>query len=191
MAHHICPWWMGYVLASPLRRLWQNPKKILGPYVRPGMTALDVGPGMGFFSLPLARMVGPDGRVVCVDIQPQMIDSLRRRAKRDRLLERMDLRICDDDSLGLDDLTGRVDLALGFAVAHEMPDVVSFVRQIHAALAPGGRFLLAEPAGRVQPDEFNRTVHEAEEAGFAVIDRPDIKRSRSVVLQRRDGNHVV
>jgi len=182
MADHICPWWIGYLLACPLRRWYQKPERILAPYVRPGMTALDVGPGMGFFSLPLARMVGPDGRVVCVDLQPQMIDSLRRRARRAGLLDRMDLRVCGKDSLGLDDLSGKIDLALGFAVAHEMPDVASFMQQIHAALAPDGRFLLAEPSGHVKPDEFEQTIAAAEQAGFVVIDRPELKRSHTAVL---------
>jgi len=186
MADHICPWWMGHVLACPLRRWFEKPEKVLAPYVTRGMTALDVGPGMGFFSLPLARMVGPDGRVVCVDVQPQMINSLRRRAGRAGLLERMDLRVCDTRSLGLDDLAGEIDLALGLAVAHEMPDIASFMRQIHAVLAPDGRFLLAEPAGHVKPDEFEKTVATAEQTGFSISDRPPIKRYHTVVLIRAE-----
>lgn len=41
MAAHICPWWMGYFLANPLRRLVENPEKLLGPFVDQGMTAVD------------------------------------------------------------------------------------------------------------------------------------------------------
>jgi hypothetical protein len=44
MAHRVCPWWIGYLLASPLRRwLGQDPAKILSPYVREGMTILEPG----------------------------------------------------------------------------------------------------------------------------------------------------
>ena len=67
-------------LASPLRRLMYNPDSILAPHVRKGMTVLEPGPGMGFFTLELARRVGPSGRVVAVDIQPRMLDRLKRRA---------------------------------------------------------------------------------------------------------------
>ena len=55
MAHRVCPWWLGYLLASPLRRLMANPRKLLAPYVHEGMTVLEPGPGMGFFTLELAR----------------------------------------------------------------------------------------------------------------------------------------
>ncbi len=77
MAGNVCPHWVGYLLASPLRRLFQNPHKILGPYVEAGMTALDIGCAMGFFSLPLARMVGETGKIVCVDVQEKMLSSLQ------------------------------------------------------------------------------------------------------------------
>ena len=71
--HHVCPWWVGYLIASPLRKLGENPDTILAPLVEPGMTTVDIGCAMGFFSLPLARMVGGSGRVVCVDVQERML----------------------------------------------------------------------------------------------------------------------
>ncbi|HXN47666.1 MAG TPA: methyltransferase domain-containing protein, partial [Bryobacteraceae bacterium] len=73
MPHRVCPWWLGYLLASPIRRLAQNPSGTVAPYVREGMTVLEPGPGMGFFTLDLARLVGSSGRVVAVDIQPKML----------------------------------------------------------------------------------------------------------------------
>ena len=97
MAHRVCPWWLGYFHIGPLRQWLQPAKKLLGPYIRPGMAVMDVGCGMGHFSLPMARMVGGDGRVVCVDIQQKMINSLRRRAKRAGLTARLDLRVCGAD----------------------------------------------------------------------------------------------
>jgi tRNA A58 N-methylase Trm61 len=88
MAHRVCPWWIGYLLASPLRRWFgQDPAKILSPYVREAMTVLEPGPGMGFFTIPLARLVGPSGRVITVDLQPKMIESLKRRASKAGVLE--------------------------------------------------------------------------------------------------------
>ena len=128
MAEHVCPVWIGYLLASPLRKLFQNPDKILSPWVREGMTVLDVGCAMGFFTLPLARMVGPSGKVVCIDLQEKMIQALSRRARKADLLDRIDARICPSDSLGLADLNGQIDFTLLMAVVHEVPDPSSLRR---------------------------------------------------------------
>jgi len=67
MSTHVCPWWLGPLLASPVRKLVQDPARILAPHVREGMTVLEPGPGMGFFTIELARRVGPRGRVIAVE----------------------------------------------------------------------------------------------------------------------------
>ncbi len=76
MSHRVCPWWIGYLLASPIRRWLQDPRPIVGPYVSEGMTVLELGPGMGFFTLEIARRVGPQGRVIAVELQPRLLFSL-------------------------------------------------------------------------------------------------------------------
>ncbi len=184
MNDHVCPWWIGYLLASPVRALLQDPRAIVGPHVRPGVTVLDVGCAMGFFSLPMARAVGPGGRVVCVDVQRRMIDTLRRRARRRGLSERIDARVCRGTDLGIDDLAGAVDFALAFAVVHEVPDVAALMRQLSAVLVPGGVVLLAEPAGHVSSAELDEELRLASLAGLEVTSRPRIRRSSSALLIR-------
>jgi len=184
MAEHVCPWWAGPLLASPLRRLMQKPEEILGDYVRPGMTALDVGCAMGFFSLPLAELVGPRGTVVCVDLQERMIRGLEKRARKAGVLDRMRTRVCSKTSFELDDLAGTVDFAVAFAMIHETPDGASTVQQIAATLKPGGRFLIAEPSGHVSDDAFQETVAAAEACGLRCIARPTVKRSMTAVLEK-------
>src|ERR1035437_8410128 len=90
MGHRVCHWWLGYVLASPLRRLLQDPAAFVKPYVREGMTGLEPGQGMGFFTLEMAREVGSSGRVVEIDIQPRMIAGLKLRLAKAGLLDRDD-----------------------------------------------------------------------------------------------------
>ncbi len=68
------------------------------------MTVFEPGPGMGFFTIELARRVGPTGRVVAVDIEPRMLAGLRRRAAKAGLLERIDLRLAQTRTLGIVDL---------------------------------------------------------------------------------------
>jgi tRNA A58 N-methylase Trm61 len=109
MAHDVCPWWLGYWLASPLRKLLHDPSSILSPFIHEGMTVFEAGPGMGFFTLPMAKMVGPNGRIVVVDIQPRMIETLRRKAQRNGLAKRVECRLADSSGMGINDLAGKVD----------------------------------------------------------------------------------
>ena len=179
MACHVCPWWVGYLLVNPLRRLAQDPRKILAPFVRPGHHVLEIGPGMGFFTLDLARLAGPAGRIVAIDLQPRMLDRLRRRAEKAGLRDRIETRQVANDRMGVDDLAGKVDFVLAFAVVHELPDAAGFFREVHRVLKPGGRLLVAEPRGHVTESAFAATIADAESAGLAVDDRPAIGRSRS------------
>jgi hypothetical protein len=67
---HVCPWWLCFAFDNLIRKLFHDPEKILAPYVHEGDTVLDVGPGMGYFSIPLARMVGDKGKVIAADVRP-------------------------------------------------------------------------------------------------------------------------
>lgn len=152
--------------------------------MREGITVLEPGPGMGFFTLPMARMLGGSGRIVAVDIQPRMLKELERRAAKSGLRERIETRLARPDSLGIDDLRGAVDFVLAFAVVHEMPSPEGFFRQAARALKPGGLMLLAEPRGHVKPEKFAQEVDAARKAGFEEVSRPAIRRSLAAVLRR-------
>lgn len=184
MAQRVCPWWLGYMLACPLRRLMNAPAKILASYVHEGMTVLEPGPGMGFFTLELARRVGARGRVVAVDIQPKMLEGLKRRAARAGLLERVDARLVSRDSMGLTDLAGAADFALAFAMVHELPAAGPFFSEVAAALRPGACLLLVEPAGHVNPTQFEAELEVASRAGLEVAERPSIRRNHAALLKK-------
>jgi len=184
MAEHVCPVWVGHLLANPLRKLFDNPKKMLGQHVTDGMTALDIGCAMGFFSLPLAEMVGVQGKVVCIDLQERMIKGLEKRARKAGLSERIETRLCSKDSLGLEGFTGTIDFTLAFAVVHEVPDAGSFFSEIHEAIKPDGKFLVAEPTGHVSESDFNATVSLAEQKGFHIINRSRTFFGRAALFQK-------
>jgi len=184
MSPHVCPWWLGYFLASPLRRLVENPEQLLSGLIAPGMTVLDVGCAMGFFTLPAARMVGTTGRVVAVDLQPKMISSLKRRAKRRGLIDRIETRVCSDTSLGIDDLTGKVDLVVAIHMVHEVPDRDVLLRQLYRVTRSGGKLLVVEPKGHVKVHDFAETITTAERAGFQVVGRPSVKRGHAQLFAK-------
>ena len=170
MGQRVCPWWIGILLVSPIRRWFQDPEKLLRPYIREGMRILEPGPGMGFFTLPLARMAGESGRVIAVDLQEKMLEGLRTRTARAGLLDRIDLRKAQPDSLGVEDLRGTVDLVVAIALVHEMPSEEAFFRQVADALKPGGLVVLVEPKGHVSAEKFQRELDAAHRAGLKKLD---------------------
>lgn len=184
VAHRVCPVWLGYFLISPIRRLLHNPHATLAPYVREGMTVVDVGTAMGFFSIPLARMVGASGKVVCVDMQEGMLKRLEKRARKAGVRERMEIRLCQQDSLNLGEFAGKIDFALASAVVHEVPDQARLFRELAEVLKPSGKVLIAEPRGHVKEDDFVRSVAAAEQQGFRVEERPRVRKSWAVVIQK-------
>jgi SAM-dependent methyltransferase len=182
--HSVCPWWVGYFLANPLRRLIQDPGRLLVPYVHPGMTVLEPGPGMGFFTLELARLVGATGRVIAVDVEPRMIKGLRRRARKAGLLDRIDARVNQPASMQLDDVEGRIDFVFAFAAVHEMPAPAPFFAETARAMGPGSSLLLAEPAGHVDVAEFAGEVKAATQAGLSIVSSPLLRGSRTALLRK-------
>jgi SAM-dependent methyltransferase len=184
MAEHVCPWWIGYLLASPMRRWLQNPEQLLAPYIRKGMTVLEPGPGMGFFTLPMAKMTGAAGRVVAVDIQARMLESLRRRAQKAGLLLRIETRLAQPNTMGLGDLKGAVDFVLAFAVVHELPSAEVFFDEAAATLQRGGLLLLVEPAGHVKAEAFDRELEVARAAGLEAVSRPAVRKCLAAVLRK-------
>jgi ubiquinone/menaquinone biosynthesis C-methylase UbiE len=183
-AHSVCPWWLGYVLASPIRRLFENPDRLLESVVSPGMIVLEPGCGMGFFTLPLARLVGPAGKVVCVDLQPKMIEGVRRRAAKVGLGDRIETFACGPTDLGIGDWAGRVDVAVAIHMVHEVPDQRRFLQQIHDALKPGGRLFVREPGGHVSPSAFESTLTAAEAVGFRRIETSTADKRLTALLER-------
>jgi len=138
---------------------------------------------MGFFTLELARLVGPSGRVIAVDIQPQMIAGLRRRAHRAGLANRIDGRVVPSTSMRLDNLKGAVDFMFVCAVVHEMPGPGPFFNEAADALKPGGTLLLAEPAGHVDDAEFADELAAAAQASLVITSHP-LRSCRTALLRK-------
>lgn len=181
MEQHVCPWWLAYSFDNPVRRLLHPPKRLLAPWVRPGMTVLDLGCGLGHFSLGMARMVGPGGRVIAADLQERALTVVARRARRAGLADRITTRRCGPESCGV---AGPVDFALAFWMLHETPSAEEFCRQIASALSPGGRFLVAEPAFHVAETAFDAELAAAARAGLKLIEQPRVRFSRAALFGR-------
>ena len=109
--------------------------------ITPGSTVADVGAGSGYMTVRLARRVGPSGRVYANDVQPEMLEILRRRLVRERLANvELVQGTIDDPRLP----TGAIDLILMVDVYHEFSQPQVMLRRMREALRPGGRLVLLE-----------------------------------------------
>ena len=174
--------WTAPFFDNLFRKLLQNPDTIAGPYIRPGMTAMDIGCGPGFFTLAMANMVGPGGKVIAIDMQQEMLDLVKTKSDRLGLTERIRFHRCKPDSLGIGEKAGFI---LSFYMVHEVPDRDALFREVSGLLEPGGRYLIVEPGFHVSAEAFEDTLRHAERAGFAVEERPKVWLSKAAVLGKR------
>ena len=177
MGGHICRWWFAY---PRLRHFFHNPEKMLGSYVSKGMTVLDVGCGMGFFSIGLAKLVGDKGCVIAADVQPKMLEAMQKRSEKNGLSSIIRFHKSEPNSLGVDT---PVDFILAFWMLHEVPNPKLFFHQIRACLKSNGRILIVEPKLHVSSKRFQETADLAQESGLNFCETPSIKFSRSVIFK--------
>ena len=169
------------IFDNPLRRLVQNPEKILKPYIKPGMTILDVGPGMGYYTITLAKLTGETGKVIAADLQKAMLEGIRRRAEKAGVVNRIVFHQAQTDKIGV---TEPIDFCLAFWMVHEVPDRERFLGEIYTLLKPGGLFLFAEPRIHTPLESFNASVEIALKAGFKLVERPKIFLSNSALMTK-------
>jgi ubiquinone/menaquinone biosynthesis C-methylase UbiE len=170
---------LSFTLNNALRKIIQDPRRILAPFVRPGQVVADIGCGPGFFTLEMARLVGEQGKVLAVDLQHKMLGIVKKRAQKAHLSDRIQLHQCQTETLGLQE---SCDFILACYMVHEVRDAGSFLRELKSALKPGGLFLLVEPKMHVGKKQFQKTVEAAYAAGFRKQAEPLIRFSRVVLL---------
>jgi ubiquinone/menaquinone biosynthesis C-methylase UbiE len=152
-----------------------------------GSVVADLGAASGWFTIRMANRVGPNGRVYAEDIQPQMIEVIKRRLPRENLNNVVTkLGTTDDPKLPV----GELDAVLIVEAFHEMERPVALLRNVARALKPDGRLGIVEftklgggpgpPMNeRVDPE---RVIREANEAGLRLIARPNMLRYQYMLV---------
>jgi len=180
---YVCPWWFVRSFDNPIRRRFHKPEEIFGAFVRPGMHVLDVGCGAGFNTEGLARLVGPEGLVVGVDLQPRMLAMTKERLEGSGLSARAELIQSSAHDLGLG-TQARFGFATAFWMVHEVPNAERLFEQLRSVLERGASLLISEPKLHVSKRAFETSVRSALRAGFEERDRPKVALSRAVLLVR-------
>ncbi len=179
--NRVCPVWMAYTFDNPLRKLIHNPKKMFKEYVKEEMTVTDIGCGLGFFSIGLARMVGKKGKVYSVNLQKGMLDRLMKRAGKANVADIIKTHQCSADKIGIEN---KLDFALAFWMIHETPNPEICLKQIYDLLKPDGILFLSEPKHHISKKYFEKMVNSVQKIGFQIISKPKIIMSRTVVLSK-------
>jgi ubiquinone/menaquinone biosynthesis C-methylase UbiE len=178
---HVCPWWLISLFDNPIRRFFHQPEKIFKPYIKKDMTIFDIGCGMGYFTIGLAKLTGRKGKVIAIDLQPKMLNGAQIRAKKAGVSQQVHLQQCNADNLGINDIG---DFALAFWMAHEVPNIKHFLNQIFQSLKCKGKYLLVEPIIHVSKKKFQSIMDVALHTGFKIVDQPGISLSRSVLFEK-------
>jgi ubiquinone/menaquinone biosynthesis C-methylase UbiE len=178
--NRVCPVELANSLDSKVRSWVQNPKKILRPYIKEGMTVLDIGCGPGFFSVAIADMVGKNGKVIAADMQEGMLQKLYIKIAGTQLEERIKLHKSQQHRIGLSE---KVDFILAFYMIHEVPSTELFLTELKDILNEGGKFLIVEPKlFHVSKKDFAATLGKAKRTGFKVVDQPKFTMSHAALL---------
>ncbi|RKX31872.1 MAG: methyltransferase type 11 [Verrucomicrobia bacterium] len=174
--------WIDSLLMWPLRHIVERPTTVLKHFVKPGMTALEVGCGEGLHSIAMARLVGSNGRVVSLDLQPETIQTLERRLARSRLSPRIEPRLCTEQDLAIEDLEGQFDFVLAVYVLHHASDPARLMANVHRALKPGSLFLVIEPRHHASAAECRAIESAARRACLTVAGYPKLQRDWAVTF---------
>ena len=163
-------------MEDPSRAEWQKPDEVLRALaLKPGQVVCDVGSGPGYFTLPVARAVGETGRVYAVDVEPRILDALRKRIREAGLRNVTPVLALDDDALLP---PAACDLILVVDTYHHFPGGPAYLRRMARSLRRDGRFVNIDfhkrelpvgppPAHKLTREEF---LGQAEAAGFAVAE---------------------
>lgn len=181
MKNRVCGLEHAGALDMSLRRLFQKPRNIIKPYIKEGMTVLDMGCGPGFFSIEMAKMVGAAGKVVAADLQEGMLEKVRDKLEGTIYKNTIELHKCQSNKIGLSE---RFDFILIFYMLHEVPEQSAFLKEIDSLLKPDGNILIVEPKFHVSKNDFNNSKEMISDIGFEIIEEPRILFSRSVLINK-------
>ncbi len=177
----VCSHSHSFFLDNFFRRIIQNPKKIVGDYIKTGDRVIDLGCGPGYFSIDMAKMVGKSGKVFSVDLQKEMLAKVKEKAEKYNLADRMKFHNCPQKEIGLNSDV-KADFILAFYMVHETPDHIKFLSEVKTLLKKGGKFLLVEPLFHVSKKHFHRITQDIKNIGFTILDTPSRKGGRSLLL---------
>ncbi len=170
-------WWRKNPSACPYgQRFWveaphpvitrERLRSVLRP--QPGERVLEIGPGVGYYTLDMAEWVGPEGTIEIFDLQQEFLDHTMGRAAKRNLANVVPTR---GDATALPYEDGSIDAVVLTAVLGEIPDPLAALRQIRRVLKPSGRLIVGELFGDPHFTTQASLRRQAAEAGLTLEER--------------------
>jgi ubiquinone/menaquinone biosynthesis C-methylase UbiE len=169
------------MLDNGFRRMIHNPLKILDGLIKENDTVLDIGSGPGTFTIDIAKKLNGNGKVIAVDLQDEMLDKLKVKARLHGVSDKIEYHKCTETNLGI---SYPADFILAFYMVHEVPDKSRFFNEVYSNLKTGGIMLFVEPKFHVSKKGFREEINIAESSGFTVYENRKIFISRAVLLKK-------
>jgi ubiquinone/menaquinone biosynthesis C-methylase UbiE len=179
--NRVCPVELAGGLDNKIRRYLQNPHKILMPYIKEGMTVLDIGCGVGFFTIEIAKMIGTSGKVFAADLQEGMLQKIRDKITGTSLEKIISIHKCKKNKIGLNET---VDFIFAFYFVHEVPDKYRLFSELYTILRPGGNILIVEPPLHVSKSGFKSMLKILEDTGFKIVSEPNMFLHKTVLITK-------
>jgi ubiquinone/menaquinone biosynthesis C-methylase UbiE len=175
----ICPVERAGGLDNSVRRLFQNPNKIMHEFIKEDMHVLDLGCGPGYFTIEIAKLLKGSGQVIAADLQEGMLAKVKNKIRGTELEERIILHQCEDNKIGI---TEKVDFVLAFYMVHEVPDPKKLFDELRSILKLNGKLFIIEPKIHVTKKMVIDMIDQLKDSGFEIIDRPKVFFSRAILL---------
>lgn len=183
----VCPVEIAGGLDNSIRRFLQNPQKILKPYIKTGMTVLDMGCGPGFFTIEIAKLLNGSGKVIAADLQDGMLKKVKQKISGTELEQNIVLHKCQSETIGVKE---KVDFVLAFYVVHEVPNQDKLFLELKSILKPDGKIFIVEPNFHVPKKSFETMLERVKSNGFEILDRPKSFLNRAVVLRLKRSSSI-
>ena len=180
MNNHVCSVEKAGMLYNGFRKFLQNPKRIVGKYIEKGNFVADIGCGPGFFTIPMAKLVGETGYVHAFDIQQEMLEIMESNALKNRVTNIKAIK-SKNDKIGMSE---KFDFVLAFYMVHEVPgiDLKAFFYEIKMHLNKNGKILVVEPKFHVNRQTYTEMISMAKKTGLKVDDMQKSIASRFVLF---------
>jgi ubiquinone/menaquinone biosynthesis C-methylase UbiE len=145
----VFPYQWAFTLLFPLRKIFISPKQLIDRLeLEENHSVLELGPGPGFFSVPIAKRL-KKGKLVLADIQQEMLNYARKRIEK-RNLTNVKYYLCNGESFGFADES--FDRIFMVTVLGEVENQDGYMQEFHRMLKPGGILSVSEQAG--DPDKM-------------------------------------